>query len=625
MRRLVVAFGLLVGLTGWGMPVASAAWTAPGSGVAAARAVTLNAGNAPSANATGSTVDLSWAASTTSNGVPATGYVIKRYDSSGTVQQTIAAGTCASLVAATSCSETSVPDGVWTYSVTPAYNNWRGPGSTKTSVTVDAVAPTSSITFPVSGSAYTESGYAAGCGTASTGDVCGTADDSGSGIASVRVSIQQGTGSYWDGAGFNSASEVLLSATGTTSWSYAFAPANFPTDGSYTLRVRATDNTGNVGSAASTFTIDRTAPPTPTITSAPANPSSSTAATFEFTNTETAVGFECRLDAGTYAACTSPRSYSGLAEGSHTFDVRAVDAAGNRSPVASRTWTIDAFAPTVSITFPTSGSAYNDAGYDAGCGTLSTGDLCGTAGDSGAGVTAVDISLQQGTGYYWKGTDFTSVPEKWFTASGTTNWSYTFAAGNLPAEGQYTLRARATDATGKTTITSTTFTIDRTAPTAADIQATNGPGGTVSRIDQADTVTFSFSETMSTGSILTGWNGASTNVVVRLQDGGAANDTLTVWNATNTAQLPLGTISLGRTDYTDRNHTFGASGTASTMVQNAATIIVTLGARSSGPASLTAAGTGTMTWTPSSTATDKAANPVTTTTLTEPGTLDSDF
>ncbi len=627
MNRLAVVAAMLVGLSGWwAPPSASAAWNEPATGAAGAAAATLNAGKAASAATTASTVDLSWAASTTSNGAPASGYVIKRYDSTGTVQQTITSGSCGGLVPGTSCSETAVPDGRWTYAVTPAYGSWRGAAGPQTSVVVDTGAPTNAITFPVSGSSYHGSGYASGCGTASLGDVCGAADDGGSGVAGVQVSIkQEGTGTYWNGTGFISTSEVLLNATGTSNWSYPLATASFPADGAYTLRVRVADNIANVSSTTSTFTIDRTAPVAPTISSAPANPSNSADASFEFSHTEPTAGFECRLDGSNFTSCTSPQGYTNLAEGSHAFDVRAFDDAGNRSVVASRTWAIDTSAPAVAITFPTSGTPYNGSGFTAGCASASSGDFCGTASDSGSGVATVEISLRQGSGSYWAGTGFSSNAERWFTGTGTAAWSYPFNAANFPADGQYTLRARATDASGNSTITSATFTIDRTAPIPVNIEATNGSGGTLARVEQGDRVTFTFSETMAPTSILAGWNGASTNVVVRLNDGGPANDTLTVRDASNIAQLPFGTINLGRTDYTDRNHTFGAAGTTSAMVQNGASITVSLGSRSGGPTSPTAAGPGSLIWTPTSAATDSAGNHVTSTALSEPGALDRDF
>ena len=51
--------------------------------------------------------------------------------------------------------------------------------------------------------------------------------------------------------------------------------------------------------------------------------------------------FECKLDTGSYVACTSPQTYTGLGTGPHTFSVKAKDAAGNvDQTVASHTWTI---------------------------------------------------------------------------------------------------------------------------------------------------------------------------------------------------------------------------------------------------------------------------------------------
>jgi hypothetical protein len=95
--------------------------------------------------------------------------------------------------------------------------------------------------------------------------------------------------------------------------------------------------------------VDTTAPNT-AIDSAPADPTNQAGATFAFSATEGGSTFACSLDGAAFAACTSPALYSGLAEGSHTFQVRATDPAGHTDPTpASYTWTIDTTAPDTAI------------------------------------------------------------------------------------------------------------------------------------------------------------------------------------------------------------------------------------------------------------------------------------
>ncbi|HYN18164.1 MAG TPA: Ig-like domain repeat protein, partial [Actinomycetes bacterium] len=352
--------------------------------------------------------------------------------------------------------------------------------STSTTWTVDATAPTAAMTFPTA-SSYNLPGWAAGCGTPATGDVCGTAGDVGSGLTAVAVSIRRAsTNTYWNGSTFAAASETWLGATGTASWSYLFAGAAFPADGSYTVRWRATDAVGNATTGGVDLMLDTTPPPAPQITGAPNNPSGASVQ-FAFTDAEAGTGAECRMDSGAWATCTAPVDYNGLAEGSHTFDVRATDAAGNVSASTSYTWDVHLDLPTVVIAFPNAAGLYNDIGFNAGCGTALTGDVCGTASDV-MGISAVNVSLRrQSTGLYWNGTTFTSATEVFLAATGTTSWSYAMAAASYP-EDSYTLRARAADGAGNLGHDSLTFTIDRTAPAAPTLTTvpppTSGPAAT---------------------------------------------------------------------------------------------------------------------------------------------------
>ena len=69
--------------------------------------------------------------------------------------------------------------------------------------------------------------------------------------------------------------------------------------------------------------------------------SRSTTASFQFTADETGADFECSLDGAPLTQCMSPTDYTGLAAGSHHFEVRAVDPSGNADPSpAAADWTI---------------------------------------------------------------------------------------------------------------------------------------------------------------------------------------------------------------------------------------------------------------------------------------------
>jgi len=123
------------------------------------------------------------------------------------------------------------------------------------------------------------------------------------------------------------------------------------TDGAHTFSVRAIDSSGNVDAspASRSFSVDTTAPDT-RIASGPSGFVRTRRATFSFSSSETSSSFECKLDAAAWAACSSPKSYTGLSDRAHTFYVRAKDQVGNvdASP-AKRSFTVDTRVPQTKI------------------------------------------------------------------------------------------------------------------------------------------------------------------------------------------------------------------------------------------------------------------------------------
>jgi uncharacterized repeat protein (TIGR03803 family)/predicted outer membrane repeat protein len=106
------------------------------------------------------------------------------------------------------------------------------------------------------------------------------------------------------------------------------------------------------------FSIDAT-PPNVAITAEPPAVSNSTSAGFSFTGSDPNSGgvssgvsyFQYQLDGGGYQTATSPVNLTGLTNGAYTFQVEAVDNAGNISAPASFNWTVDpsAVSTTTSI------------------------------------------------------------------------------------------------------------------------------------------------------------------------------------------------------------------------------------------------------------------------------------
>jgi hypothetical protein len=121
--------------------------------------------------------------------------------------------------------------------------------------------------------------------------------------------------------------------------------------GPHTFLVRATDLAGNDETVPAEYdwNVTDTVAPDTEITDSPDAATNSTSAEFDFDADEPAT-FECRIEPAAFTSCTSPQTYSGLADGTYTFDVRATDPSSNVDPTpASFAWTVDTHPPTVTL------------------------------------------------------------------------------------------------------------------------------------------------------------------------------------------------------------------------------------------------------------------------------------
>ncbi len=189
-------------------------------------------------------------------------------------------------------------------------------------------APTISMTAPANGATVN-----------GTTNVTATATANGSGATISNVQFKL------DGSN--------LGGLDTTSPYSASWNTTSASNGTHTLTAVATDSVGLTTTATSiTVTVNNggadTTPPVTSISSGPPSSGTSTSATFSFAGTDNITAanlltFQCQLDGGAYGSCTSPKAYTGLSLGAHTFNVRAIDAANNTDPTpATQTWTVTA-------------------------------------------------------------------------------------------------------------------------------------------------------------------------------------------------------------------------------------------------------------------------------------------
>src|SRR5207249_12076176 len=177
--------------------------------------------------------------------------------------------------------------------------------------------------------------------------------DAGSGVATFGLMVD---GQALSGSLTPTLPPAAASVTATASFNTTTVA-----DGAHTLGASATDAAGNTGSTSRVVIVDNT-PPDTQITDGPNGEIHGANTTFTFTGTDnltptSSLRFAWRLDGGTYTAFseTTTVNLTGLAEGAHTFEVKARDLAGNEdATLASRAFTV-ALPPTITSVTPTSG------------------------------------------------------------------------------------------------------------------------------------------------------------------------------------------------------------------------------------------------------------------------------
>jgi predicted phage tail protein len=258
-------------------------------------------------------------------------------------------------------------------------------------------------------------------------------------------------------AGSSTECRVERGATVVSDWAACVSPRSYDftlqSDGVYTFRVKATDTAGNTGPESTrVYTLDRTAPAAPVVTSGPAADSNDDTPVYSFTG-EVGATFACRLERGAtivsdWTSCSTPVGYdlsSPAPDGTYTFRVRATDPAGNTSSDGTRVYALDRVPPPAPTLTSSPGADTNDA--------------TPTWGFTAAGGTTTACRIERGA----------TVVSDWASCSSPKTYDL-----SALVDGSYTFRVRATDAAGNTGAeTADTTALDRVDPPAPTI--TGGP------------------------------------------------------------------------------------------------------------------------------------------------------
>jgi hypothetical protein len=608
--KLVAGLAITAACVLAGIGIAAAYWIiTDSSNFAAATGDSLAGGATPSVSVTpsnSSTVTIAFAKVAMSDGSRVGSYTVRRYPAAGGAA-TVASVSCSDAATTRTCTETTVPDGSWKYTDTPALGlHWTGAESTlSAAVTVDTTAPTVTVnqatgqadptkSRPVHFTAVFSEAVAAPPSSAVV--LGGTA-----GRASASITVTATDASHYD-----------ISVDGLTS------------DGTITAALApsaASDAAGNASAASTatdnTVTYDTTPPGAPVITTwtSPIKISNKTAVTVGGTAEPNASVALAITDAG--SAHSESRAFtadgagawsassidtSTLNDGTVTYTVTATDGAGNTSSPATKNVTKD-------TTAPSGGSvSYTD-------GTLANGSVTVTltnGTDTGSGINTATTSLQRQSAAYTNGNTCSTYGSFTTIATGPTS---PYVDATVSSANCYRYQYVVSDNVGNST-SYTSTNAARVPPVAAAIDSIPNPKD--GRANNGDKIVYTFSTVMDPASIMSGWNGSSTNVTASFDhcSGSGSPDCLTVQSVQS---VNLGSVNL--------QGSYVANGSSKHYTATATMVMATVNGRSvvtlaltSSPSSndvLTDTNTYQMMWTPSASAKDTAGNAMSTTAVTQ--------
>ena len=500
-RRLavrIVLFGLGVIALLTGVGTALATWSPSGAGTGVGTVGTLAAPSSVTVSPTFSTVTVNWSAVTPPTGTLA-GYVVRRYQGASASN---ACGTNLALPATyiptgtLTCTDTSVPNGSYTYTVTAVFRSWSTESSPSNVISVsgDPTFPSQTIAMTTATNAYLGGAtiYYKG-NSAGSFKLAATVSDTVSGPASANFPLVSTLG-------WTHPNETVTTGTGTnpktytsSSFSWTASPGNPPS-----ITITGKDVAGNPVSTGLGFTSDVTGPTGGALTvngvAAAGGATTSIARAAFPINVRTDYGTDAgsglatsvltresaTLTAGTCgtfgssAIITGTPSQTGLTTATcYRYTLTGTDRVGNASAVSTIV-KYDTTAPTQAITLSAATGA-SITGTNLYVHTTVAGSFVMNAAvtDNQTGPASVTFpvittnrwthpaqTVSVGTG---------SIPTISYPSS---VFSWTAGAGR---PGTYTVTA--TDLAGNTVATALTPVRDNTAPTGSALNV-NGTGGT---------------------------------------------------------------------------------------------------------------------------------------------------